>query len=742
MPRPPLSLALRPAALLLALAAAACGQSSPQAPGDRVTGGAGSLPAVSSGHRPGPDILYAPAAIAPQLTNAGDWTAPPILVSGAIAYRGGEFLYQDFLYDDHGAAGVPDRNTPYGAGDHLFSPTAGTYTYPTDPVYAHNAADLVEFRVKPVAGATAFRVTLNTLLDPERVAFTVALGGAPGASVDWPHGAGVASPATHFLTVHGATAELRDAAGAVLAPAPSASVDLVRRQVDVRVPHAAWNPGSAKVRMTIGVGLWDGAAGAYLAPSTQSATATTPGGGTPTGVAIVNAGPRLHEPYPMVTEPVAPYTIGDSAAGSAVQAHWWRERRQADALRLGDLGAFYADVDFARLAARANDESGVPRVGPINRILASRFQFGQGLDLSQLCFDIGAGVDVGAACVGRFVGNLQPYALYIPDRPAPAAGWGLSLLLHSLSANYNQYSASRNQSQVGEQGAGYLVATPSGRGPDGFYAGYAEADTFEVWADVARHYPLDPGHVTVTGYSMGGFGTYRLLARYPDLFAAGFSVVAEPGAADPMLAGLRNTPLMMWNALADELVNVAGAEEAAQRMTELGLRHVYWLFPTADHLTLATNDEYLPGAEFIAAHAVDRDPPQVSFVVNPEQDNGAAMVVADHAYWVSDIRLRDAAAGPGSVEVRSEGFGLAPPEVLDATESAGALMGGAHGPMPYLERALAWAPAATAPKADVLRIVARNVASFTIAPRRARVSCRPQLAIDSDGPLAVTLEGC
>src|ERR1700728_3780984 len=61
-------------------------------------------PVVSSfytgpGPRPGPAILYAPPAVAPQLTNTGVWHAPPILVSGTDAYRHGEFLYQDYLYD-------------------------------------------------------------------------------------------------------------------------------------------------------------------------------------------------------------------------------------------------------------------------------------------------------------------------------------------------------------------------------------------------------------------------------------------------------------------------------------------------------------------------------------------------------------------------------------------------------------------------------------------------------------------
>src|SRR5439155_25771330 len=47
----------------------------------------GSLPSVTSGARPGPDILYAPPPPAPQLENRNPrFTAPPLLVSGQEAY--------------------------------------------------------------------------------------------------------------------------------------------------------------------------------------------------------------------------------------------------------------------------------------------------------------------------------------------------------------------------------------------------------------------------------------------------------------------------------------------------------------------------------------------------------------------------------------------------------------------------------------------------------------------------------
>src|SRR5204862_6858368 len=111
-----------------------------------------------------PDILYAPLAESPALENTGVWHASPILVSGASAYHSGEFVYQDYLYDDHGANGNGETASQGpaapGAG------TWGTYTYPDDPRYAGNAADLVEVRLKLLADATAVRLTYDSMPDP------------------------------------------------------------------------------------------------------------------------------------------------------------------------------------------------------------------------------------------------------------------------------------------------------------------------------------------------------------------------------------------------------------------------------------------------------------------------------------------------------------------------------------------------------------------------------------------------
>ena len=553
-----------------------------------------------AGPRPGPDILYAPPAAAPQLENAAPWQAAPILVSGASAYRKGEFLYQDFLYDDHGAnSGARDPSDPRISPDkafyYLFSQPAGSYTYPTDPAYAGNAADLVELRVKPLKHSTAFRLTMNTMTDPSLVATTIAIGSS-AAPRAFPHGANASAPAQYFLTVHGATADLIDAASGVTLAAPSVSVDLRRRQIDIRVAHSAWNPGTSTVRLAAGTGLWDKANNSYLLPG-SSATATKPGGAGnlshPT--AFFNAAFRFNEPMPNNTD----------AAGTAQHPGWWREAAQAKALATGDLSGFYANVNFHKLANGVNDDmagqpQGVPQSGPIDRILASHFSNGQGWDYAKLC-------GTTAVCAGEMRGQLQPYAIYVPPRRPASGRYGMTLLLHSLSASYNQFLGSRNQSQFGDRGDGSIVITP-GRGPDGWYYDYAGADTFEVWADVARRYPLDPAYTSIAGYSMGGYGTYKFATQYPDLFARAQPTVGPPALgiwvppAPPtggdasntfaMLPSLRNVPFLMWAMVTDELVPFAGTQDQARGFDDLGYRYEFDAFAPGEHITLAVNDQF------------------------------------------------------------------------------------------------------------------------------------------------------
>ena len=692
--------------------------------------------------RPGPDILYEPPASAPQLTNAGVWTAPSILESGASAYRDGEFLYQGFLYDDLGAAEAQDPQDPAASGD-LFSKSDGTYTYPTAAAYANNAANVIEFRVKPLASATAFRVTLNTMVDPTLTAISIAIGGVDGTTHPFPFGANVSSPADLFLTVHASggsmVAALTNAASGatVSGPAPAVSVDTTRHQITVTVAHSEWNPAGSSVRFALGAGLWDKANGAYLLPQ-ATRDATHPGGaGTATSPpAFFDVGFRSNaqEPMPNSTDP----------AGTALGPAWWRDRAQAAALAAGDISEFHAFVDFAKLAKRTGDESGVPQTGAFDRILASHFQTEPGVDFTTACFP--SATNGGTGCLGQYQGNLQPYAVYVPAESMPKNGWGMTLLLHSLSANYNQYLGSRNQSQYGLRGTGSIVITPEGRGPDGFYDSYAGADTFEVWADAASRYRIDPDWTVITGYSMGGIGTFKLAEQFPDLFAKAQSTVGystNTSATTPgLVPALRNIPVQMWNMATDELVPEASYLPTAQALDSAGYRYELDIYEPGEHLTLAINDQFAPAAAFLDSTRVDRNPAHVTFVVDPGLDYPKLGFVADHAYWLSGLRERDTTQTSGTVDVFSHGFGYGDAPANATQHGAGTLTGGTLPEIGFVSQSKTWGATPTTPVADTLDITATNVSTAVVNVSRAKVDCNAKLNVTTDGPLTVTLAGC
>ena len=707
------------------------------------------------GTRPGPAILYAAPAIAPQLTNTGVWHAAPILVSGTTAYRDGEFLYQDYLYDDHGAREVPDATNPRNNGD-TFSKPNGTYTYPTGPGYDNDAADLVEFRVKPLAKATAFRITLNTLENPRLIAFAIALGGRAGHTHPFPFGANVKAPAKYFLTVHPEGSHLEAvltsaATGKrVSGPALSVSVDMGRRQITVRVPHQDWNPRRHTVRMAMGVGLWDAGTNSYLLPG-PVASATKPGGAGLAAhpAAFFNVAFRTHEPLPSPTAGLA--VITDAA--------WWRDRDQGTALAAGDISDLYANVNFAKLAKGTTDNSAIPRTGAMDRILASHFSLGQGANFANECGFGGAANP--SSCVPEYLGQLAPYAIYIPAAPPPASGYGMTLLLHSLSANYNQYQGTRNQSQFADRATPSIVITPEARGPDQFYEGYGSAEVFETWADVARRYPLNPAYSDITGYSMGGIGTFLLGAQFPDLFARAQPTVGDESNTD-VEASLRNLPVLMWNNSADELVNPALYGATASKLLSLGYRYELDVFqPCAtspspakcsplfpNHLELAINDQFAPAAAFLGGAQVDPNPPHVTYVVDTARDRPTMGIVADHAYWLSDLTIRSTShksttGDPeGQIDAFSHGFGRGDPTPLAPGAGPGTLTGGNLGPLLFAATSRSWGPAPSSLSLDVLDINATNIATATVDPARAKVDCHALVNITTDGPIAVTLAGC
>ena len=688
-----------------------------------------------SSPNPGPDILYEDPVVAPQFEPEGDWTADPLLVCGQTAYDGGEFLYQGWPFDDHGAA----SDDP-SVAEQPVSGTNGDLVYPTDvDRFANNGADILEIRTQPTADGVAYRVALNTMLDPDAAVVAIGIDTGDATETDWGHGLGeLGAPVDHVLAVAGDTATLDGN------PVDGATVDVDRNRLTVEVPL---EPNGETWTHYAVAGVHDGDLG--FAQVQAEPDDSNPGGTSQDVPPVFDVGFRTedHEPTPSGSE--------------------WRDEAQADALADRDISEFGADIDFQSLQDGDTRRS-LPEQGYFNRLYASRFDLGAGIDVGadNRTTDAGLGADdpddslAGDDPRTILRSRVQPYSVYIPssydhDDPEPTP---LFVLPHSLSNNYNEYSGTPNLlEQLGEQ-RDAIVLVLGGRGPSGWWKNEAQLDLFEAWADLRSRYDIDPDRVDIGGYSMGGHGTYKLTSHYPDLFGRGFSIV---GPADEDLDGaptdgeserasrysenghnamrisdnLRHVPLLIWAGTNDELVPYPGMRNYRQDIADHGYRHRLDSFPGFDHFTHVSLDEWGPGQAFLEGSTVTREPDRVTYRTIPEFDNELLGFVHDGAYWVRDLETADG-SDEALVDATSLTNGYGEP-VAESFETA------SSDPAPNTREGIRWRqPASVRPPENAIELDLEGVGSVTLYVDEADVDTTEplELRVDSTDAAAVTLK--
>ncbi len=87
---------------------------------------------------------------------------------------------------------------------------------------------------------------------------------------------------------------------------------------------------------------------------------------------------------------------------------------------------------------------------------------------------------------------------------------------------------------------------------------------------VAEIYGTDRERVVVTGYSMGGMGTWQLVSRHPDRFSAAIPMAGSPRNAD--LDAVARTPLYAIHSRTDEVVPLTPTSDAVARLKKAGAR--------------------------------------------------------------------------------------------------------------------------------------------------------------------------
>lgn len=100
--------------------------------------------------------------------------------------------------------------------------------------------------------------------------------------------------------------------------------------------------------------------------------------------------------------------------------------------------------------------------------------------------------------------------------------------------------------------------------------------------------PVDEEKVSLTGFSLGGFGAWDWALRHPTRFAA-LAPVAGCGTGDEgsieldALCTLRDLPIWIFHGSADLHVSVGGADAYADRLTRCGADARYSRLPEANH---------------------------------------------------------------------------------------------------------------------------------------------------------------
>ena len=351
----------------------------------------------------------------------------------------------------------------------------------------------------------------------------------------------------------------------------------------------------------------------------------------------------------------------------------------------------------------------------------------------------------------QYNGVYQPYAVYLSANAGPRPP--MVVFLHGANQYHNVNAVHFSPTGLVLAGAYHVPAVvifPNGR-TIGWGTPLAHQDALDATDDAIRRLHVDPDRVVLSGVSSGGYGTYELVARYPDRWAGGFSIVGGVESTGP-LENLHNTPFRASNGLLDPLVNARTWRESADALAAAGTvdyRIVQVLNRSHDGPIAEGNCFYLE----LVNRRVDRAPARVRYTVLPSSFAVDPKIGLDQrprgAFWVREVVSDDDA--PASIDADSlmrdgrvqDGDDI---QYVDENATHGADFCGEH---PTMQNGNSWEVEArrfkVAPRAhsNTLDVTLTHVKSATIDPVGAGLSRSSPVTVKvtSDGPATLVLAG-
>ena len=161
------------------------------------------------------------------------------------------------------------------------------------------------------------------------------------------------------------------------------------------------------------------------------------------------------------------------------------------------------------------------------------------------------------------------YGLWVPRDYDAAEPRPLVLALHPGGSPGPGYGAQFLRGFVAPalQDWGAVVVSPDAPGRR-WNNETSERGVLALIEDVRATYSIDPARVLVTGYSMGGRGTWYMAGRHPDLFTAAIPMAARSEPDEARNVG--DMPVFIIHPREDEVVPFEPAERTAQEMEARG----------------------------------------------------------------------------------------------------------------------------------------------------------------------------
>jgi len=100
---------------------------------------------------------------------------------------------------------------------------------------------------------------------------------------------------------------------------------------------------------------------------------------------------------------------------------------------------------------------------------------------------------------------------------------------------------------------------------------------------IIKKAPIDTNRIYITGLSMGGYGTFDAIERYPDLFAAAMPVCG--GGDTSKAASIAHIPMWIVHGSEDATVNPLNSVDMLQALMNAGAHPGFSMYPETGHFS-------------------------------------------------------------------------------------------------------------------------------------------------------------